>query len=150
MPQYQSFEEIHARVCSTKNTWGAFFLVGFCALEAFLSWRGLGKGYPARSIYGRLWFDFWYVVMIAICARVLMVFRCFQERFVAGLLIAVFVRVLVAESVPSLFMPSVFNTVPYFVGRVFFMLWLVAMLISIFTLVSSKIERPWPGRRKAN
>jgi hypothetical protein len=142
MAQYQSFEQVHARVCSTRNIWSALFFVAFCALEAFLSWRGLGKAYPERSFYGRLFDYFGYVATIAICARLLMIFRCFQERFVLGLLIAVFVRVLVAESMPALFIPSVFNRVPHLVGQVFFMLWVVALLISIFTLVSRKTERP--------
>src|ERR1700674_3602656 len=132
MAQYQSLEQVHARYCPARNVWGALFFVALCALEAFLCWRGLGEVHEERDIFDRVWDGSWNVVMIAICFRVLMFFRCFQERFVVGVTIAVFVRGLLCMLAPALM-----NQVAVPIMRSFFVLWIAAFLISLATFVSS-------------
>jgi hypothetical protein len=52
--QNKTNDEIHARVCAIKNSRVAAFLVGFFTLEAFLSWRELGKPFAQNSLYDLL------------------------------------------------------------------------------------------------
>ena len=132
MVQDQSVAHFHDRFCPTRNAWVALFLTAFCAWEAFLSWKGLGKAYPVPSIFDRAFNGFYDVLTIMIIVRALTFLKCTQERLFLGLVIIVLVKGLIYVSVPTLF-DSFANPVRQF----FVVLWSAAFLMSLSMLVSS-------------
>lgn len=124
----QSNEEFHARNCAIANSRTSIIFVAFCALEVFLSWRVLGKTFPAYNLVG----VFRDIVMIMVCAKLLLIFRCFRERLVVGIVMLRYVISLVSG-----FMPTVFNRAAGPIRSVDLALWVLALIVSLSMLIHS-------------
>ena len=106
----------------------SIIFVTFCALEVFLSWKVLGKGFQEYSLFDVLR-D---VAVIAACAKFLLMYRCLRERFVVGLVIFRFVVGLVSG-----FMLNLVNGVAGLVRAGDLALWVLALLVSLSMLIQS-------------
>jgi hypothetical protein len=122
-------EEAHARICAVKNVRSAAFLVGFFALEVFLSWRALGKPFLEHSLYDLLFrIVLWFVLFPAL----LNISRCAPERFILSIVVIRFVSGWVIEFAPNLVGP-----VAGLIRQCNLVLWVLAFLTSLTLLVSS-------------
>jgi hypothetical protein len=110
--------------------------VGFFALEAFLSWRALGKPFLEHNLYDLFFQIFlWVVVLFPVLVNIS---RCVPERFILGIVIFRFVTGWVIEFAPNLVEP-----VAGLVRQCNLVLWSLAFLISVTMLVSS-LSKPEP------
>src|SRR5579863_6397871 len=130
MPEKLSNEQKHERIyCAFTHRRIAWSFVALCAVEVFVSWRGLDKPIARPSLF-ELSF---YILLVAVYAPMsIMVLRCFSERFVVGVCTAVFVK-----AVAYFFAPILFNPVTGLVGRAFLVLWVLAFLVSLNMLVQA-------------
>jgi hypothetical protein len=101
MTQNRSNEEIHARYCALRNPRFALVLVVCFSVLAFVSWRDLHKPPPARDFI-QLPFA---ILLVAISAKLLAIFKCFRERLILGLAIASFVSAEISEFAPAIVRP---------------------------------------------
>jgi hypothetical protein len=83
LTQAQSGEEFHARECALRNVQGALIFVAFCALESFIVWREVDRAVRGNTLIDVLR-D---VAVITVCAKLLLMYKCFRERFVAAIVI---------------------------------------------------------------
>src|SRR5712692_7238485 len=123
MPQGEPEEGIHARICAVRNVRSAVFLVGFFAVELFLSWRALGKPFVEHNLYDLL---FRIVLSIVLFPILWKICRCVPERFLLGIVMIRFVTGWVFEYAPNLVDP--------FAGLIRqcnLVLWILAFLTSL-------------------
>lgn len=124
----QTDRDFHSQNCAITNIRTSMIFVAFCGLEAFLSWRVLGNAFPEYNLLNVLR-DF---VVIAVCAKFLLMFRCSRERFVVSLVILRYVIGLTSAS-----MPTVVNRVAGLVRIGDFALWVLALIVSLSMLVQA-------------
>lgn len=121
--------DVHSRYCANRNIGVAFAFLAFCCMEAILSWRALGKEYPAQHgvmiLLGQ-------AVAIAVLAQLLTVFRCLRERIVLSLSIVRLATGLVAGLAPGWVSPA---AVSIRLGSL--ALWCLAGIISLSMLISA-------------
>ncbi len=132
-PKGRTSDEDHAKVCAVRNERIAIFLLGFFALEVFLSWRSLGNPFGEHSLYDVL---FRFVLMLVVFPFFLQVSKCLPERFILGIVAVRMVTGLFFEYAPNLGSP-----VAHLVRAGDLTLWVLALLISLALLVSS-LARP--------
>jgi hypothetical protein len=124
----QSNEEFHARNCAIANSRTSIVFVAFCALEVYLSWRVLGKAFSPYNLVG----VFRDIVMIMVCVKLLLIFRCFRERSVVGIVMLRYVI-----SLASGFVPTLFNQAAGPIRSADLALWVLALIISLSMFVQS-------------
>ena len=78
----QSKEEVHSRYCAIQNTRTVLVVIAFCALEVFLSWKGLGKNFPSYNLIVPLR-D---IAVLVACVRLIVIFTCVRERLVISVI----------------------------------------------------------------
>ncbi len=127
--QSKADDEVHARFCAVKNARIAAFLVGFFTLEAFLSWRELGKPFVEQSLYELLFhIVLWLFALLPFLFRIS---RCFPERFILGIVMISTVTGWVFE-----YAPNVVDPVAGLVRQCDLMLYILALLTSLALLFS--------------
>jgi len=120
----------HARICAIKNTRVAAFLVGFFALEVFLSWRELGKPFVENSLYDLLFrIVLWSIVLFPVLFRVS---RCLAEKFIIGI---VMIRTVTGWAFE--YAPNVVDAFASLVRQCNLVLYILGLLTSLGLLVSS-------------
>lgn len=126
-------QDVHSRWCANRNTRIALALTAFCALEVFLSWRGLGQTIEKSdtvSLFVGLFVIGWLVLLFA-------TFKCVRERLVLGLLI---IRFAVGFAIRV--SPTLSDSAADFWKRANVALWVVALALSLSMLYSSRRFRP--------
>ena len=128
--QRMSIDEPHNRVCAVKNVRIAAVLVAFFIPGVFQSWRTLGKPLVVEnSLYDLL---FRIVLFSFIFFPVLFKFaRCTAERVILGVLMTRIVTGWVFE-----YAPNFFNPYSELISQCYFVLSVIALLISLALLVS--------------
>jgi hypothetical protein len=126
MAHKQTKEEVHAHFCAVRNWRTALLFAACCALLVIVSWKTTGKA-PSKHSYFDIPFN---VLTILILGRWPVVFRCFRERFVLGLVLVSQVKWLVSWFVPTL-------GVAVLARQMFRVLWVLAFLMSLSMLVQS-------------
>src|SRR5438552_13828624 len=123
----------HSRFCASRNVKVALLYVGFCGGCAFLSWR------PSHALPSpdRL-LPFGLLVAIVILAQVAFAVKCIRERVVVGAIMASLASALVSEVAPGVVSP-----VAGLLRITDYLLWGLAIVISVSMLVSS-IRLPAP------
>jgi hypothetical protein len=122
--------EVHARICAIENTRVAAFLVGFFALEVFLSWRELGKPFVESSLYDLLFrIVLWSFVLFPVLFKVS---RCLPERFIIGIVMIRTVTGWIFE-----YAPNIVDAFASVVRECNLVLYILALLTSLGLLVSS-------------
>jgi hypothetical protein len=126
----KSEDEVHARICATKNTRIAAFLVGLFTLEVFLSWRELGNPFVEHSLYDLLFrMVLWLIVLFPVLVRIS---RCLPERFIIGIVMIRTVTGWVFE-----YAPNAIDAFASLVRQCNLLLYILALLTSLGLLVSS-------------
>src|ERR1700733_11657436 len=135
MAEKLSNEQKHQRIwCAFTHIRIAWIFVAYCAWEVFLNWRGLDKPISRPSPV-ELPF---YILIVLIYAPIFWkVLRCFTGRFVIGI-----ATVHMAMTVVSGFMPTLFDPVAGLVRRAFFVLWVLAFIMSLKMPVQS-VRHPY-------
>ena len=128
MTQAQSGEEFHARECALRNVQGALIFVAFCALESFIVWREVDRAVRGNTLIDVLR-D---VAVITVCAKLLLMYKCFRERFVVAIVILRYAIGLISD-----FMPALFNRAAGLVWAGYLALWFLALLVSVSMLFSA-------------
>ena len=129
MPEKLSNEQKHQRSwCAFTHIRIAWIFVGFCAVEVFLSWKGLNKPISRPNLVE---LPFYILIVLVYAPIFWMVLRCFAERFVIGIAAVHMAISIVSWFVPSLFVVSLYNPMTVLVRRTFFALWIVAFLLSL-------------------
>jgi hypothetical protein len=123
----------HAQYCPIKNSKSALFFVAYFALLSFTSWRGLHRG-PASPDLTVLLFI---LIVAAIFVRALVEFKCFRERLIFGIAIAILSIGQIERYAPSAF-GGHFETEK--LTRL--VLALAGLLISLTMLIQSLVTRP--------
>lgn len=122
-------DEGHDRVCALKNVRIAAFLAGLFALEAFQSWRELGKPFVEHSLYDLL---FRIVLMSIVFPVFFRMTKCVPERFIFGIVTVRFVTGFIFE-----YAPNIADPIPDLVREGTLLLWIFALITSLGLLVSS-------------
>jgi hypothetical protein len=122
-------DEDHARVCALTNFRIAAFLVGFFALEAFQSWRALGKPFPEHNLYELL---FRIVLITMVFPVFFRMTRCLPERFILGLITIRYVTGFIFE-----YAPNIANPIAGLVREGNLLLWVLALITSLGLLAAS-------------
>jgi len=137
MPEKLSNAQKHERMyCAFTHRRIAWSFATLCALEFFVTWRGLDKPVLRDGLFELLY----YILLIVVCALMLMrVLRCFSERFVVGVCTLVF-----AKAVVLWFAPTRFNPVMGLIERAFLVLWAIALVMSLNMLVRA-VRNPHIG-----
>lgn len=121
----------HSQMCASRNVKVALLYVAFCVGCVFLSWR------PSRALPSpdRL-LPFGLVVAIVILAQVAFAVKCVRERVVVVAIMASLLGALVAALAPGVVSPvaGLLRTIDY-------LLWGVAIVISVSMFVSSVRSR---------
>ncbi|HEU0046247.1 MAG TPA: hypothetical protein VFQ43_01425 [Nitrososphaera sp.] len=128
MSRKLSSQEFHALYCPIKNTKSALFLVACFSWVTFVGWKGLHKAPEHPSFIELLFFIF----AAAIYAKGLMIFKCFRERLVLGIVIAS----LVTDEVSGFF-PAIVGPYAHLVKSVKLVLWVLCLLVSLTMFVQS-------------
>jgi hypothetical protein len=123
-------DDVHAQICAIKNARISALLVGFFTLEAFLSWRELGKPFAEHNLYDLLFrIVLWSIVFFPVLFRIS---RCFPERFIICIVMIRIVPGWVFE-----YAPNAVDAVAGLVRQCNFVLNILALLTSLGLLASS-------------
>ena len=133
MTQIQTNEAFHSRYCAVRSMRMALIFVAFCTLEVFLSWKTLGKSFSEYSIFEILR-D---IAVIGACVIFMLMYKCFWERFVIGLIIVRYVTGLVTG-----FAPHIIDPFSGLVRLGNLALWVLALIVSLSMLVQSAWNPP--------
>jgi hypothetical protein len=128
-----SDEKSHELICAGRNVRIALFLVGFFALQIFLSWRVLGRPFSEHSLYALLFRIFLSILVFPV---LLDLFKCVPERFILAI---VTIRIVTGWAVE--FAPNSFQSAAGSIRQANLLLWVLAFLVSIAMLISS-LSRP--------
>ena len=125
----RSDEKSHELICAGRNVRIALFLVGFFALQIFLSWRVLGRPFIEHSLYGLLFRIFLSILVFPVLLDFV---RCVPERFILAIVTIRIVTGWVVE-----FAPNIFESAAGLIRQANLLLWVLAFLVSIPMLISS-------------
>jgi hypothetical protein len=126
----QDSSDYHQRYCALRNRKASLIFFAYCLFEVLIRWHSLGRGQEIepRSVI-------FYIAVVAVIAALgdlVVALKCFRERLVLAIAIVSFVFVLLKGVLHSL-ITAVGGTV----GRVFLIVWIIAMLVSLSMVVSA-------------
>jgi hypothetical protein len=143
MAEKLSNEQKHQRSwCAFTHIRIAWIFVGFCAVEVFLSWKGLDKPISRPS---PVELPFYILIVLVYAPIFWVVLRCFTERFVIGIATIHMAISVATWFAPRFFVASLYNPAPMLIRRTFFALWIVAFLLSLNMPVQS-VRHPYVER----